>query len=92
MCVAEIGISEPVDWGSMLVDIVAARVCSMRLTQGGVGVTYDAGDLDVRMDSAGVSEAYWCNAPRNSLRAGAREAARVMDVMEKLDNDARSRW
>jgi hypothetical protein len=91
VCIARIGVSQQIDWGSLLVDIVAARVCSMRLTSAGVGMAFDTGDLDVRMYSTGKSEAYSCNAPRGSARAGAREAARVMDVLEKLANDARTR-
>jgi hypothetical protein len=90
VCIAKVAVSERIDWGALFVDIVAARVCSMTLTSGDFGMMFDAGDLDVRIYSAGTSDTYWCNAPRNSFRAGAREAARVMDVLEKLTSGMRS--
>ena len=84
VCVAKVGVAKPVDWKSLLVDVVAARVCSMQLTSGPIAVTTDAGDLVVRLSSEGKTETYLCNAPRYDGRAGAAEAARVMDVLGTL--------
>src|SRR5262245_444574 len=91
VCVARIEISEQVDWQSLLMDIVAARACSMTLTPLPNSIMHDAGDLDVRLSVAGNVETYWCNAPGGSARAGAREAVRVMDVLGKLVQNAGSR-
>lgn len=88
ICVARLGISEQVDWQSLLVDVFAARACSMNLTSMPPAIVSDAGDLWVRMSVAGKVETYWCNAPGGGSRAGDREATRVMDVMGKVANAA----
>jgi hypothetical protein len=91
VCIAKVEILDKIDWSAILVDIAATRVCAFALT-GTVTIGFDAGDLEVRMYSKDQREEYSCNAPRGSARAGAREAARVMDVLEKLAIEARSRW
>ena len=91
ICVARLSISEKVDWQSLLVDVFAARACSIDLTPMPRAIVSDAADLLVRMSIEGHVETYWCNAPGGTSGAGEREAVRVMEAMLKLANAARRR-
>lgn len=84
VCVAKVESVGGVDWGELLAGIFASRACSLWLS-GPLSVTADAGDLVVRVRERGNDryEEYVCNAPRGSSRPGARQAAQVMDVLEK---------
>jgi len=91
VCVAKIDVAGSVDWGHQLANIFASRACSLSLHSGPVRVVADAGDLVVRVYEAGTDryEEYSCNAPRGDTSAGARQAAEVMDVLEKAVTAAR---
>jgi hypothetical protein len=93
VCVAKLDLGGSIDWGDLLADIFASRACSLSLGSGPISVTADAGDLIVRVYEPGTDrcEEYSCNAPRGDSRAGARQAARVMDVLERALAAARRR-
>lgn len=90
VCVAKVEGGGGVDWGELLAGIFASRACSLWLS-GPLSVTADAGDLVVRVRETGNDryEEYVCNAPRGASRPGARQAAQVMDVLEKAVAAAR---
>lgn len=93
VCVASIEAVDRVDWGAVLANIFASRACSISFGEH-VSVTMDAGDLAVRVYEAGTEryQEYKCNAPRGSARAGASQAAQVMDVLDKAAVATRQRW
>lgn len=92
VCVAKIDVVGSVDWGELLANIFASRACSLWFS-GPLSVTADAGDLVVRVYEPGTDryDEYMCNAPHLSSGAGARHAATVMKVLEKLEIAARQR-
>ena len=93
VCVAKVDLGGSIDWGDLLADIFASRACSLSLRSGPISVTTDAGDLVVRMYEPGTDryEEYSCNAPRGGSRAGARQAARVIEVLGRALAAARGR-
>jgi hypothetical protein len=90
VCVARVQSIGSVDWGELLAATFASRACSLWLS-GPVSAMADAGDLVVRVREPGDDryEEYVCNGPRGASRPGARQAAQVMDVLEKAVAAAR---
>lgn len=87
VCVAPVDIAGTHDWMALLADIYASRTCE--LFTHNVGVTLDAGDLFVRVDSRrGGFQAFSCNAPRAIDLPKNRAAARVLTELEQLARDA----
>jgi hypothetical protein len=94
VCVAKIDVVEGIAWGELLADVFASRACARWLSSEPMTVVGDAGDLVVRVHERTASryDEYVCNAPHVfTSRPGARQAARVMDVLAAAAAAARRR-